>query len=137
MSATNTIYRLNADPIAQMTGTGNALPGFPSSVGSGFTPTYAAAIDIGPLLHYTRFINIVTTAGVGNATLTCSQIKPAGSIIVIQINNDSGGARTITLSTGFRFTAATLVGTASKIMLVTFVSDGLTFNEISRTVAET
>jgi hypothetical protein len=137
MSATNTIYRLNADPIAQITGTGNALAGFPSSVGSGFAPTYAASIDIGPLLHYTRWINIVTTSAVGNATLTCSVIKNPGSIIVVQINNDAGGARTITLSTGFRFSAATLVGTASKIMLVTFVSDGLTYNEISRTVAET
>lgn len=133
----NTIWQPNPDFIAQLTGSGVTLPGLPTSLGAGFIPTYAAAIDIGPCLQYTRWLNIVTTAGVGNATLTCGNVPPAGTPVPIQVGNDAGGARTITFSTGFRFTAATLVGTASKIMNILFISDGTTLNEVSRTIAMT
>lgn len=133
----NTIWQPNPDFIAQLTGSGVAIPGFPAQLGSGFIPTYAAAIDIGPLLTYTRWINIVTTSAVGNSTITSTIIPRAGCGVVLQVSNDASGARTLTFSTGFRFSAATLVGTASKIMLIAFVSDGTTLNEVSRTIAET
>lgn len=135
---TNTAFTPNPDFIAQLTGSGNLAPGWTgsSTIATGYVPTYAAAIDIGPILQVTRWINIITTS-IGASTITCSAVPPAGTQVTIQVNNDAGGARTLTFSTGFRFTAATLVGTASKIMNITFCSDGTTLNEDGRTIAMT
>lgn len=137
MSASNTIFKVNPDYLAQITGSGEPLPGLPAQLGSGLIPTYAASIDLGPCIHYSRWLNVVTTSAIGNATLTCSVVRRAGSYLWLQVTNDASGARTITFSTGFRFSAATLVGTASKIMNICFVSDGTTYNEVSRTIAMT
>ena len=135
----NTAFAPNADLTAQFTGSGAPVPGWtgPASVATGFVPFYAAVIDLAPILQVTRWINIVTTAGVGNATINCSAVPPAGCKVSLQVNNDAGAARTITFGTGFRTTAATLIGTASKIMIITFISDGITLNEEDRTIAMT
>lgn len=135
----NTAFTPAHDIVAEITGSGAPNPGFTgaATVGAGLTPTYAASIELAPFLQVTRCIIIVTTAGIGNATLTAAFVPAAGAILRIQVNNDAGAGRTITFSTGFRFTAATLVGTASKIMTIMFQSDGTTWNELSRTIAMT
>jgi hypothetical protein len=129
----NTPFTPDADITAQLTGSGRPNPGFngAATIGAGYSPVYAASIDIAPILQKSRFVLITTTAGVGNATITSSFVAPAGALLQIQIANDSGAARTITFSTGFR-TTATVVGTASKIFLVDFTSDGTTWNEGGR-----
>jgi len=131
--AINTAFSPNPDFVAQITGSGVTAPGQGTT---GIAPVYASSIELAPTLQFSRFIAINTTSAVGNATLTAAYIPQAGARLVIQINNDSGGARTITFSTGFR-TTGTVTGTASKIILVTFCSDGTTWNEASRTSAIT
>ena len=129
--AQNTAFSPNPDFTAQITGSGVTVAGVS---GTGITPTYASSIELAPYLQSTRFIAINTTSVVGNSTLTAAYVPQAGARLVIQINNDSSGARTITFSTGFRVTG-TVTGTASKAILVTFCSDGTTWNEASRTTA--
>ena len=123
----NTPYDLNADLVAQLSGMGNAVAGSVS-------PTYAATTVLDTVMQYSRYIKIVTTSAVGNSSLTTLTGANPGGLLIIQVNNDAGGARTITFSTGFRSTG-TLVGTASQAMVVCFVCDGTTWNEISRTTA--
>jgi len=131
--AQNTAFSPNPDFVAQVTGSGVTVGGVS---GTGITPTYASSIELAPYLQTTRFIAINTTSAVGNATLTAAYVPQAGARLIIQINNDASAARTITFSTGFR-TTGTVTGTASKIILVTFCSDGTTWNEASRTTAIT
>jgi hypothetical protein len=114
------------DFVAQITGSGVPIPG-------AIAPTYVSGgnTDITAVLQQTRFI-LITTA-TGNSTVLTNAVPRAGALVAIQINNDSGGARTITFGTGFRPTG-TLVGTASKAYVVLFFSDGTTLNECSRSV---
>ena len=127
----NTVFDPNADKVAQLTGSGNVAAGNPNK--GGITPTYAATIALDAFIPYTSFIAITTTSAIGNASLTTATVAQPGAILNIQINNDASGARTITFSTGFRPTG-TLVGTASKAYVVQFISDGTTYNEVSRSV---
>lgn len=129
--AQNTAFSPNPDFTAQITGSGVTVAGVS---GTGIAPTYASSIELASYLQSTRFIVINTTSAVGNATLTAAYVPQAGARLVIQTNNDASGARTITFSTGFRVTG-TVTGTASKAILVTFCSDGTTWNEASRTTA--
>jgi len=129
--AQNTAFSPNPDFTAQITGSGVTVAGVS---GTGIAPTYASSIELASYLQSTRFIVINTTSAVGNATITAAYVPQAGARLVIQINNDASGARTITFSTGFRATG-TVTGTASKAILVTFCSDGTTWNEASRTTA--
>ena len=98
-----------------------------------YAPTYAATIAIDPTV-LSPSVLITTTAAVGNATLTAASIGPFGQLLLLQINNDAGGARTITFSTGFRSTG-TVVGTQSKAICLIFMSDGTTFNEVCRSAS--
>lgn len=125
--AKNTAFSPNPDLTCQLTGSGQSVPGAVAA-------TYVASgsTDITALLQYSRFV-LITTA-TGNSSVISSFVPASGAILNIQIANDSGGARTITFSTGFRATA-TVVGTASKIILVQFVSDGTTWNEVARSSA--
>ena len=131
--AINTAFSPNPDLVAQVTGSGQPAPGAGTT---GLAPTYASSIELAPTLQYSRFVAINTTSGVGNATITAAYVAQAGARLVVQINNDAGGARTITFSTGFRSTG-TVTGTASKAIVVGFCSDGTTWNETSRTTALT
>lgn len=101
--------------------------------GLSYAPTYAATVAIDPTVQ-SPVVTINTTSAVGNATLTTASAGPLGQFLIIQINNDAGGARTITFSTGFRATG-TVVGTASKAFCLIFISDGITFNEYCRSAS--
>jgi len=132
----NTPFTPDADITAQITGTGQPTPGFTgaASIGAGITPVYAASIELAPFLQKSRNIQINTTSGVGNATLTAAFVPASGSTLIIQVNNDATAARTITFGTGFRPTG-TVVGTNSKAILVSFTSDGTTWNEKARSAS--
>ncbi len=120
---TNTAFSPNPDKVAQLTGSGRPVPG-------SVTPTYAATVDLNSYLGYSTFIAMTLT---GALTLTASNVAAAGAILNIQLTSDGTG-RTATFSTGFRVTG-TLAGTASQTMGIIFVSDGTTWNEMSRTTA--
>ena len=132
----NTPFTFDSDIVAQLSGTGNATPGYngPATTGAGVTPVYAATIALEPFLQKSRFINIVTTNAVGNSTLTTAFVANAGSQLNIQVANDAISPRTITFGTGFRSTGV-LTGTNSKILLVEFCSDGTTWNESGRSAS--
>jgi len=129
--AVNTAFSPNPDLVAQITGSGVPAPGAGTT---GLAPTYASSIELAPTLQYSRFVAINTTSAVGNATITAAYVPQAGARLVVQTNNDASGARTITFSTGFRPTG-TVVGTASKAILVEFTSDGTTWNETARSAS--
>lgn len=118
----NTSFTPNADKVAQITGSGKVI-------GGSVTPTYAATIALDAFLQYSTFISIALT---GALTLTTATVANPGAILNIQLGSDGTG-RTTTFSTGFRSTG-TLAGTASKIFLIQFISDGTTWNEVSRSV---
>lgn len=122
----NTAFSPNADITAQLTGTGQPVPG-------NVTVTYVPSgnTDITTILQFSRFVAMTTATG--NTTVLTSFVASPGGILNVQVTNDASGARTITFGTGFRATG-TLVGTNSKILLVSFVSDGTTWNESSRSV---
>ena len=116
------------DLVAQMTGSGVPIAG-------SVVPTYAANTLVTQTLYTSRYVNINTTSAVGNSTiLATNSCVPAGGIVTFQITNDATNARTITWGTGFRSTAV-ITGTNSKSILVQFVSDGLTLNEVARSAS--
>ncbi len=122
----NTPFSPNPDITAQLTGTGQPVPG-------NVTATYVPSgnTDITSVLQFSRFVAMTTATG--NSTVLTSYVPNPGAILNVQVTNDASGARTITFGTGFRATG-TLVGTNSKVLLVQFISDGTTWNEVSRSV---
>ncbi len=123
----NTPFSPNSDITAQLTGSGNPIPGAVS-------PTYAATQDVTSILLYSRFVLIAGVNSVSSTTtITTTYVPAAGAILNVQINA-AGGTVTATFSTGFRpvTTAAPTVGTS---MVVSFVSDGTTWNESGRSSA--
>ena len=123
----NTAFSPNADLTAQITGSGQAVPG-------AVVPTLASTIALDALLFYTRFVSITNTAGVASPTVTTGLIPNPGAHLVVQFNQYSGGSGSLTFSTGFRSTG-TVTPSSAKAILVHFVSDGTTFNEVARTSA--
>jgi hypothetical protein len=101
----------------------------------GQSPAYANPLTLvtsgpaGPTLF-----DITTTAGVGNSTFNASTPGVSGQVLLVRINNDATSARTITFGTNLRSTG-TVVGTASKAITVTFISNGAAWVEASRGLA--
>lgn len=99
--------------------------------GSMDTMIYASTIALDPLLpnlHKTTTIN--TT---GNATINATGAGIAGEHIWVSIINDSTSGKTITFGTNFK-SSGTITGTASKTATIHFISDGINFYEVSRTL---
>jgi hypothetical protein len=125
--AKNTTFSPNPDLTAQITGSGASVPGSVS-------PTYAATQAIASILQYSRFVLIAGVNSVSaTTTITTTFVAKAGARLAVQVNA-AGGTVTATFSTGFRVTgtAAPTIGTS---LLVDFVSDGTTWNEIGRSAA--
>ncbi len=100
-------------------------------VGSMDTMTYASTISLDVTkanLHKTTTVNAT-----GNATINASAAGTAGQHIWVQIINDATSGKTITFGTNFK-PSATVVGTTSKTAMVHFVSDGINWYEVARTL---
>ncbi len=95
-------------------------------------PTYAATITIDP--DAGMFQLITTTSAIGNATLNALSVGKPGAMLELEIANDASSARTITFGTNFRSTG-TVVGTASKSILVSFRSNGTKWMEVARSAS--
>jgi hypothetical protein len=76
------------------------------------------------------------TTGAGNTTLNTDDVGVPGQLLILEIANDAGGARTITLGANFRGTG-NIVGTASKSIMIAFMSNGVKWMELFRTAAIT
>lgn len=74
--------------------------------------------------------------GAGNTTLNTDDAGTPGQLLVLEIANDAGGARTITLGANFRGTG-NIVGTSSKSIMIGFMSNGVKYMELFRTAAIT
>ena len=120
----NTTFDNNGDLTTQISGMGNPI------IGS-VVPTLAATIALDSIMLYSRFVNITNTAGISAVTVTTGVGANPGGRLVIQFNQYSGGSGALTFGTGFR-SEGTLTPGSLKARLVEFVSDGITWNEVSR-----
>ena len=99
--------------------------------GSMDTMTYAATISLDvtlPNLHKTT-----TVHATGNATINASGVGTAGQHMWILIVNDATSGKVITFGTNFKSTGA-LTGTTSKQATIHFISDGVSWSEVARTL---
>jgi hypothetical protein len=79
--------------------------------------------------------NVVRVTPTATATYTTT-VPAAGAICVLSILTSGTTSRTITFGTGFRSTGTLATGTVSaRYFNITFVSDGASLIEMSRTVA--
>ena len=124
--AQNTVFSVNPDFLAMLTGTGAVVANAQAN------PTYAATINTDP--SQTLVVDVITNPTVGNATINALTGGRMGQQLTFIIENDSGGARTITFGTNLRATG-TVVGTASKAIIVDFISNGTAFIETGRSSA--
>lgn len=122
MSANVTVYRLRADPLAQISGTDGA----PNA-----QIAAAAAMAINPESGIVQQLNgaAATSAAVAVTTLAAGRF---GQLLIL-ICADTGGV-TYTFGTGFK-PSATVNPTNGKVIVITFVSDGTFFREVSRSAA--
>ena len=123
----NTSFDPNADKTAQLTGSGNVVPG-------GVVATLAATIALDSYQVNSNFISITNTASISAVTVTSGAIANPGGLLFVQFNQYSGGSGALTFSTGFR-PNGTVTPSSLKAILVEFASDGLTWNEVSRSGA--
>lgn len=77
------------------------------------------------------------TTGTGNTTLNTTDAGLPGQLLILEFANDAGGARTVTFGANFRPVTSTVVGTASKSILIAFMSNGVNWMELFRTTAIT
>lgn len=100
------------------------------------TPAYAASVKITSLDPRSESIKVLFAQITGAMTLTADTVNPYdGDELLIKMPMDSTG-RTVTLSTGFTTTAATIVGTANSVCIMKFIFDAqnTTWVEQSRAI---
>lgn len=130
MQGPNNIFQADANMLAAMTGRG--APNLVQVI------TASNPYNIGgtTLLDENAGMFQQLTTGAGNTTLNTLTVGKPGQALIVEIANDAGGPRTITLGANFRGTG-NVVGTASKSILLEFVSNGVKWMEMSRTAAIT
>lgn len=124
MNGTANAFTPDANKLAALTGKGTPNPKS-VQLTSGGTDTLDPDFGMTQLL----------TTAAGNTTIAALNVGLPGQRLSLVVTNDAGGARTLTFSTDYFRTTATLVGTASKVRTIEFVSDGTKWNEVSRTAA--
>lgn len=128
MQGTANIFTADANMLAQMTGKGN-LP-----LVLVVTATNLYNIAGTTLIDETagQFQQLIT--GAGNTTINTVTVGKAGQWLELEIANDAGGARTITLGANFRG-QGNVVGVASKSFIIAFRSNGVKWMEQYRSTA--
>lgn len=102
--------------------------------GSMDTMTYASTISLDVTLgnvHKTTTVNAT-----GAATINASAVGTAGQHMWVMIKNDATSGKVITFGTNFHSTG-TITGTTSKVAMIHFISDGVGWYEVARTLALT
>ena len=132
----NTAFTPNPNKVAQMTGSGVATPGYtgPSTTGTGVVPVYATTIALDPFLLNSNFVSI-TGDNTNACTVSVASVPAAGAQLCVQFNEPAAGNTSVlTFGTGFRSTG-TVQPTSAKAILVEFMSDGTSYNEMGRSSA--
>ncbi len=119
-----------------------ALTNFPNGVSSdglivggpqtakALAATGGAAID--PANDLTQLYTVTPTA---SETITASS-APVGYGVTLKVLTSGVSSFTLTFGTGFKTTGTLATGTSdAKVFMVSFVGDGTTMNEVSRTTA--
>jgi hypothetical protein len=124
----NTAFSPNADMVAQMTGSGQPVPG-------ALSPTYAATQAIEGILQYSRYVEINGVSTVSaTCTITTAFVATPGAHLIVNVKASSSGTVTATFSTGFKV-VTTVAATASTNFPVLFVSNGTAWVEVARPTA--
>ena len=124
----NNAFTPNADIIAQLTGTGQPVPG-------ALSLTYAATQAIASILQYSRYVEIAGSNTTSSTTsITTTFVATPGSLLIVNVKADSSGTVTATFSTGFKSTG-TVAATLSTNFPVLFVSNGTAWVEVARPTA--
>lgn len=122
MSAAVTVYRLKANPLAQISGTDGAPV---------VQPTYAAAIVLDPNAGIAQ--QLLGVAAVSAAcAVTTPNVGGFGQMLILMCS-DVGGV-TYTFGAGFKPTG-TVNPTTGKTITVAFMSDGTVWREFSRSAS--
>lgn len=125
---TNTAFSPNPDIVAQITGTGQP-------VGGAISLTFSATQAIGPILQYSRYVEINGVSTVSaTATVTTAFVATPGARLIVNTLASASGTVTTTFSTGFKSTG-TCAATASTNFPVEFVSNGVAWVEVCRPTA--
>src|SRR5689334_11669948 len=94
----NTAFSPNADKTAQITGSGQPVPG-------AISPTFAATQDISNILNYSTYVRLLgVNATSSTATVTTTNVQNAGARLSVSCEA-TGGTVTYTFSTGFKVSA--------------------------------
>ena len=124
-----TIYYPSA-VFTQADGGARVLGGYLS--GNMDTMTYAGTITLDVTLG--NLHKTTTVDATGNATINASGVGVAGQHMWILIVNDATSGKVITFGTNFKSTG-TLTGTTSKQATIHFISDGVSWSEVARSLA--
>ncbi len=124
----NTAFSPNADKTAQMTGSGQPVPG-------SISPTFAATVSLDAVLNYTTYVRMLGVSTVSSTcTLTSSNVAGSGARLSISCEASASGTVTYTFGTGFK-PSTTAAATLSTAMTVNFISNGTNWVEVSRSLA--
>lgn len=98
--------------------------------GPGSVLGYSSVLTVDPTKG--RLFTITTTSSVAVINVNASTVGQNGQVIQVMIQNDNNGSRTVVFNQNFR--ANSVVGVASLISTVTFVSNASVFVETARTI---
>ncbi len=112
---TNTAFSPNPDLLAQLTGSGQPVPG-------SVAPTFAATMAIEPTLQSSRYVEIKGVSTVSaTVTITTAFVANPGALLIVNVQASASGTVTATFGTGFKATG-TVAATASTNFPVAFVA---------------
>lgn len=124
----NTAFSPNADKTAQLTGSGQPVPG-PLAL------TYAATQAIESILQYSTYVEINgLNATSATTTITTAFVATPGARLIVNVKSTSSGTVTATFGTGFKV-VGTVAATANTNFPVSFVSNGTAWVECGRPTA--
>jgi hypothetical protein len=125
----NTAFSPNPDKVAQITGSGQPVPGAVS-------PTFDAAVVLDSILNYSCYVRILgINATSSTCAVTTANIQLAGAYLTVSCEA-AGGTVTYTFGAGFK-TSATAAPTTGTAMAIEFVSNGTNWVEVGRSLAIT
>ena len=91
---------------------------------------YSSLVVFDPTLG--GFCQVRTFIDVGNATINTTSPGEEGQELYVKVDNDTDANRTITFGTPFKVTG-TVSGSTAASAVLHFISDGVSFFEVSRT----
>ena len=126
-AADATVYQLNAQPLAQISGSPGA---------AAVKPTFAASLTLNQNAGMVQQLNGVSTTS-ATCAVTVGGAGNFGQLLIVICSADSSGTVTYTFSNaaGKFLPTATAAPTAGTSITVAFVSDGTVWHEFARSAS--